>query len=176
MKKVLITGTFDVIHPGHLNLISQAQKLGDFLIVVVARDINVVKAKGREPYYNEQQRLMNLENFFKRIQKIKINRQVNFKTQITNYKIILGDEYNPYKVIDDEQPEVIALGYDQSMFVEGLKEKIKNSENNKLKIKKIKIVELGPFKEDICKSKSFRRVLEDQSAGFLLINKPTDWT
>ena len=51
MKKVLIAGTFDIIHPGHINLIKQAKEFGDFLVVVIARDKNVIKAKGKQPFF-----------------------------------------------------------------------------------------------------------------------------
>jgi len=147
MKKVLITGTFDIIHPGHLNLISQAKKLGDFIIVIVARDQNVFKAKGREPYFNEQQRVKNLE-----------------KLDLVD-KVILGDEYDPYKIIKDEQPDIIALGYDQSVFVDNLKIKLKA-----LKLK-TKIIRLLPFKEDFCKGKNLRASFEDKESRFLLVDK-----
>ena len=38
MKLVMCAGTFDIVHPGHLYFFSEAKKLGDKLIVVVARD------------------------------------------------------------------------------------------------------------------------------------------
>jgi len=38
-KKVLIAGTFDLIHPGHIYLINEAAKLGD-VYVIVATDKN----------------------------------------------------------------------------------------------------------------------------------------
>ena len=38
-KKVLIAGTFDILHPGHIYLIQEAAKLGD-VYVVVATDMN----------------------------------------------------------------------------------------------------------------------------------------
>jgi len=162
-KKVLITGTFDLIHPGHLNLISQAKKLGDFLVAVVAKDENVFKVKGREPYFNEQQRLKNLQ-----------------KLNLVD-KVVLGDNKDPYKIIKEEKPDIVALGYDQSVFVDQLEYKLKE-----LKLK-TKIVRLKPFKEDFCKGKNIRKAFEDNQsrlrsqasagqAGFLLMDKDQDWT
>ena len=45
-KIVMVAGTFDLIHPGHLYLIQEARKLGK-VVVVVGRDKNVERVKGR---------------------------------------------------------------------------------------------------------------------------------
>lgn len=167
MKKVLITGTFDIIHPGHLNLIKQAQELGDFLIAVIARDKNVIKAKGDPPYFNEKDRLNNLK-----------------KLNLID-KVILGDLHDLYKVIKEEKPDIITLGYDQKISVDKLVEqlKIRNSYlpdfgelSRTAGMAKLKIIRLQPFKEDFCKGKHLRKAAEDKDAGFLLIDKPMDWT
>lgn len=45
-KKVITYGTFDLLHPGHINLIKRAKELGDFLIVAVSTDeFNLLKNK-----------------------------------------------------------------------------------------------------------------------------------
>jgi len=40
-RRVVATGTFDIIHPGHVTFLREAKKLGDELIVIVAREKNV---------------------------------------------------------------------------------------------------------------------------------------
>jgi tRNA pseudouridine55 synthase len=145
MKKIFIAGTFDILHPGHLNLIKQARVLGNFLIAVIARDQNVSKTKGRLPYYSETERVNNLE-----------------KLGLVD-KVVLGDLNNPYKTIGEEKPDIIALGYDQKVFIEGLP-------------KNLTVKKLQPFKEDFCKGKNLRKAFEDEASGFLLINKEEDWT
>ena len=45
MKKVMVFGTFDGLHEGHLDFFRQAREYGDYLIVAVARDVNVKKIK-----------------------------------------------------------------------------------------------------------------------------------
>ena len=45
MVKVMATGTFDLLHMGHIYYLKEAKKLGDILSVVVARDSTVRKLK-----------------------------------------------------------------------------------------------------------------------------------
>src|SRR2546428_1581973 len=56
LRVVFIGGTFEVIHAGHLYTIQQANRLGDVLVVVVARDTTVRKRKNREPLAPEEAR------------------------------------------------------------------------------------------------------------------------
>ena len=46
-KRVLISGYFDPLHIGHLDLIRRARELGDYLIVVVNTDNQAVLKKGK---------------------------------------------------------------------------------------------------------------------------------
>ena len=38
MKRVIMYGTFDLIHYGHINLLERARKLGDYLIVCLSNN------------------------------------------------------------------------------------------------------------------------------------------
>ena len=55
-KIVLAGGVFDIIHPGHINTLNAAKKLGDVLVVVVATDKTAIKMKKRTPLHNAQLR------------------------------------------------------------------------------------------------------------------------
>lgn len=55
-KRVLVTGVFDILHPGHIFLLEKASSYGD-VIVIVAADENVQKFKGAAPVIPEEQRL-----------------------------------------------------------------------------------------------------------------------
>ena len=56
-KKVVITsGYFNPLHIGHINLIREAKKLGDFLVVIVNND-DQVKIKGSVLFMPEQERI-----------------------------------------------------------------------------------------------------------------------
>jgi D-beta-D-heptose 7-phosphate kinase/D-beta-D-heptose 1-phosphate adenosyltransferase len=63
MKKIVVNGTFDVIHPGHLALLNYARSLGDFLLVAIDTDerVRTLKGLGR-PINNQYERKLLLEN------------------------------------------------------------------------------------------------------------------
>jgi D-beta-D-heptose 7-phosphate kinase/D-beta-D-heptose 1-phosphate adenosyltransferase len=63
MTRVVVNGTFDVIHPGHLALLNYAKSLGDYLVVAIDTDARVKRLKGpRRPINNQQERKLLLEN------------------------------------------------------------------------------------------------------------------
>jgi D-beta-D-heptose 7-phosphate kinase/D-beta-D-heptose 1-phosphate adenosyltransferase len=63
MKKIVVNGTFDVIHPGHLALLNYARSLGDFLLVAIDTDERVRALKGsNRPINNQHERKLLLEN------------------------------------------------------------------------------------------------------------------
>lgn len=131
MTKVMVFGTFDIIHPGHLYLLTEAKKLGDFLTVVIARDQTVAEVKGKTAKHNEIVRLKNISEL-----------------QIAD-KVILGNDGDKYQVIKEEKPDIIALGYDQRAFVDKL---------DGVLDKKFTIIKIKPYKEKIYKSSKFRTV------------------
>lgn len=47
MKRVIVSGFFNPLHGGHLDLIEGAKKLGDWLIVIVNNDIHQEIKKGK---------------------------------------------------------------------------------------------------------------------------------
>ncbi|MFA5052008.1 MAG: adenylyltransferase/cytidyltransferase family protein [Patescibacteria group bacterium] len=132
MKKVLVTGTFDILHPGHLSLFKQAKKLGDFLIVVVARDSTVFKVKGKKPHHTLRQRAFQLK-------KIKIIDRV-----------VLGRPGDKLKIIELMKPNIIGLGYDQKAFTRGLRRALKK------RGLQIRIVRLKSYQPDRYKSSLLR--------------------
>jgi len=94
MVKVMATGTFDLLHMGHIYYLKEAKKLGDKLVVVVARDSTVRKLK-HEPITPEEMRL-------DIIKELKIVDEA-----------VLGHEDDMYATVKEIKPDIIALGYDQ---------------------------------------------------------------
>lgn len=60
MKRVITYGTYDLLHPGHINLLRRARGLGDHLVVGVSTDeFNAVKQK--DAFYTYDERRLVLE-------------------------------------------------------------------------------------------------------------------
>ena len=55
MKTVMVNGTFDVLHPGHIALLNTARSYGDYLIVAIDTDRRVKELKGDSRPINCQQ-------------------------------------------------------------------------------------------------------------------------
>lgn len=133
----MVFGTFDNLHPGHLSYFSQARSFGEELVVVVARDKNVLKIKGKTAAEDEQQRLRSVKKAL--------------KSSGIEGKAVLGSMADSYAVVRKYRPEVIALGYDQTVKLKELKSEIERSRLF------CKIVRLKPYRPDKYKSSLIRK-------------------
>ena len=129
MDTVMIFGTFDRIHPGHLDFFRQARKHGDYMIAVIARDENVELLKGQKPRNNEQQRLENIS-----------------KIPLIDHARLGHIDHPPHHVILEERPSVLCLGYDQVSFIKWVEEELKKNQYP------VKIIRLKPYNEEEFKS------------------------
>jgi glycerol-3-phosphate cytidylyltransferase len=57
MTTVITFGTFDILHIGHIRILSRARAFGDRLVVGVSTDALNFSKKGRNPVYPESERL-----------------------------------------------------------------------------------------------------------------------
>src|SRR3989338_7266503 len=129
MKKVIAFGSFDILHEGHKHYLNEAKGYGDYLIVVVARDSNILRFKGRKPRNDENHRLEQVK-----------------KLELVD-EAVLGGKGDIMKVLERYKPEVICLGYDQkTVDAEKLRQEL---EKRKLKAE---IIRAKPYKEDVYKS------------------------
>ena len=63
MKRVMVNGTFDILHRGHLELLNFARQQGDALLVAIDTDRRVKELKGNErPINNQEDRKFHLVN------------------------------------------------------------------------------------------------------------------
>jgi len=125
MKKVIVFGTFDIVHPGHIHMLKEAREYGDYLVVIIARDDTVYSVKGRKPKNNEEQRLRDIKD-------------LNIADNVR-----LGRIDDKYEVIVEEKPDIVALGYDQKEFVDNLAKAVEPH---------VQIVRLAPYMPEKYKS------------------------
>ena len=95
-KKIVFTnGCFDLIHLGHVDYLSKARDLGDFLVVGVNTDSSVRRLKGESrPLQDENSRCMILAAF-----------------SFVDY-VVMFDEDTPLNLITAVQPDVLVKGAD----------------------------------------------------------------
>jgi D-sedoheptulose 7-phosphate isomerase len=94
-KTVFTNGCFDVLHPGHIDLLRRARALGDRLIVGINSDTSVraIKGPGRPVFDQEDRRalLLGLESVD---------------------DVIVFDEQTPERLINEIAPDVLVKGGD----------------------------------------------------------------
>jgi FAD synthetase len=132
MRRVVATGTFDLIHPGHIYYLEESRRLGDELHVIVARDANV-RHKPR-PVIGEAQRL----------KVVRALRMVDFAR--------LGDPTDMFRPIEEIDPTVITLGFNQHFSEEELAAALKERGLG------ARVVRIGEYTGDPCSST--RRIVE----------------
>jgi rfaE bifunctional protein nucleotidyltransferase chain/domain len=54
MTTVMVNGTFDVLHPGHVAMLNTARSYGDWLVVAIDTDRRVKELKGEQRPINNQ--------------------------------------------------------------------------------------------------------------------------
>jgi rfaE bifunctional protein nucleotidyltransferase chain/domain len=59
--KIVVNGTFDILHRGHIEMLEYAKSLGDYLLVCIDTDSRVKELKGPErPINNQNDRVIML--------------------------------------------------------------------------------------------------------------------
>jgi len=136
MVRVLATGTFDILHPGHLLYLSEARALGDELYVIVARD-SMIKHK-QKPIVPEEQRLEMVQGL----------RVVD--------KAMLGSKIDIFEPLCEIKPDIIALGANQFFTEKDLEAQLRVHGID------AKVVRIKSFRQcELCSSAAImRKVIE----------------
>ncbi len=116
----MATGTFDLLHMGHIYYLKEAKKLGDCLVVVVATDATVRKLK-HDPITPQE---------------IRVNLIKELKVVDEAY---LGHEKDIYAIVEEIKPDIIALGFDQIHDVTTIKNELKKRKLN------VKVIRLSKY-------------------------------
>jgi len=141
-KTVVASGTFDLLHLGHVRFLEEAKKAGGKnakLVVIVARDSTVESQKGKTPVMPEDQRRALVESL-----------------KVVDEAILGWEDVSIEKVIEKINPDVIAVGHDQYGTE---KQVLKAIEDKNLEIELVKIGRFGKRELD-SSSKIVRKIIE----------------
>jgi FAD synthetase len=141
-KVVLASGTFDLLHLGHVRFLEEAKKAGGKdaeLVVIVARDSTVKARKGKKPIMPEDQRRALVESL-----------------KVVDEAILGWEDFSIDKVIEKLKPDIIAVGHDQDGIENDVLEAIKGKDAA------IEVVKIGRFgkRELDSSSKIVRKIIE----------------
>jgi FAD synthetase len=141
-KVVLASGTFDLLHLGHVRFLEEAKKAGGKdaeLVVIVARDSTVKARKGKKPIMPEDQRRALVESL-----------------KVVDEALLGWEDFSINKVIEKINPDVIAVGHDQDGIEHEVQKAIKE------KVVKIEVAKIGRFgkRELDSSSKIVRKIIE----------------
>jgi cytidyltransferase-like protein len=96
-RKVLSFGVFDVLHVGHLNILTNARAMGEVLVVAVQDDAAVRDAKGQAPILTLSERMAQL-------------RALPFVDSVIDYSS--GKGADAVAVCRRERPDIVVQGDD----------------------------------------------------------------
>jgi len=137
-KVVLASGTFDLLHFGHVKYLEEAKKAGGEnaeLIVIVARDSTVEKRKGKRPVMPEDQRRALVESL-----------------KVVDEALLGYEEFDISKVVEKIKPDIIAVGHDQAGIEREVRKAMAEKNLN------IQIIKIGRFgKEELNSSSKIKR-------------------
>lgn len=132
-KRVLVFGTFDMLHQGHRYFLTEAKRFGSVVIAVVAQDEYVEERKGRRP----------TEPMALRMEKIL---DAGLAEEVYPADLEIGS----YRILKKAEPDVICLGYDQRELKANLEAWLEEHH------KPLEIHVLPPFQEHIYKTSLLR--------------------
>lgn len=141
-RLVLASGTFDLLHLGHVRFLEEAKKAGGEdaeLIVIVARDATVKDRKGKKTIMPEDQRRALVESL-----------------KVVDEAILGWEDFSIDKVIEKLKPDVIAVGHDQAGIE---KEVLKAIEEKNAAIEVARIGRFGKRELD-SSSKIVRKIID----------------
>lgn len=113
-KKLVITGgCFDILHIGHIKLLEESKKQGDYLLVLIEDDNTVRKLKGKERPINPQnQRALVLSaisfvDFILILPDMRTNNDYDLLMQKLNPNIITATKNDPQSIHIERQAKLI---------------------------------------------------------------------
>lgn len=132
MTKVFVNGTFDILHCGHVELLSYAKSLGDYLLVALDEDERVKQLKGPSRPINQINSRLYMMNALKPVDEVcSFSNELELETIIKKYSpdcMVVGGDYRGKRIIGSQWAKDVLFferidEYSTSAIVQGIKEK-----------------------------------------------------
>jgi len=103
MSLIFVNGTFDILHPGHVELLNYAKSLGGHLMVGIDSDERVRQLKGpQRPINNQKHRAFMLENLKAVDEVVVFNNDVELINLVAACDIMVkGSDYMGKPIVGD---------------------------------------------------------------------------
>ena len=97
MKTIITIGTYDLLHVGHIRLLSRARELGDRLVVGVSSDNLNYSKKNKYPEFSEEER-MEIISMIKGVDKVFLEESLELKASYLREHeadiLVMGDDWS----------------------------------------------------------------------------------
>ena len=140
-KRVVFTnGCFDLLHPGHVRVLSEAKKLGDVLIVAINSDRSARELKGRERSIQPEAERAEILAAIKAVDYVTIFDDVSVQPLIARMLpqvLVKGGDWGPNGIVGREEVEAagglvvsipVVEGYSTSAIIQAALRAMSNSE------------------------------------------------
>ncbi len=126
-KKIVVNGTFDILHRGHITLLNYAKSLGDYLLVCIDTDARVHSLKGPDRPINKfEDRKFMLENL-KSVDCVQgFESELALENILENYQpdaMVKGSDYQGKRIVGSQFCKDIIFidivnGYSTTKFIQ----------------------------------------------------------
>ena len=129
MKKVFVNGTFDILHPGHMDLLYLASTYGDELTVAIDSDRRVKEKKGNNRPINNEDTRSTMMFHIKGVDKVFIfDSDEELRDIVKEYEpdiMMVGSDYRDKEVIGSEYAKQLVFferdtRYSSTKVIEGI--------------------------------------------------------
>jgi len=110
-KKIVVNGSFDILHAGHISLIKYAKSLGSHLLVCIDTDTRIKELKGSaRPINNQQERKMLLENLRDVDSVLLFNSEQELEAILEDYEpdiMVKGSDYKDKRIVGKQHCKAV---------------------------------------------------------------------
>jgi len=106
MKKIIVNGSFDMLHLGHIRLLKYAKSLGDYLVVCTDTDRRIKELKGASRPIQDQVERVEMLSSLRVVDEVRIfDSEEALESIIKNYQpdiMVKGSDYRGQRIVGEE--------------------------------------------------------------------------